>query len=66
MYLDSDEWYPVLTLREEPYGFLTDYAVEITPELKTRYDKVMQEFEELQQELDKLPTTKIPPTEKGW
>jgi len=47
--IDEDEWYPVIDISE--YGEVT---VEISQELFEKYNKIMQEFNDLQNELHKL------------
>jgi hypothetical protein len=47
--LIEDEWYPVIDISE--YGEIT---VEISEELFEKYNKIMQEFNDLQNELHKL------------
>jgi hypothetical protein len=47
--LSEDEWYPVIDISE--YGEVT---VEISQELFEKYNKIMQEFNDLQNELHKL------------
>jgi hypothetical protein len=47
--LIEDEWYPVIDISE--YGEVT---VEISQELFEKYNKIMQEFNDLQNELHKL------------
>ncbi len=64
MYLDEDEWYPVLTLRKERFVYLTDSEVEVDTNIMEEYNRIMDEFHALQDVLNKLPTTKIKPTEK--
>jgi hypothetical protein len=64
MYLDEDEWYPVLTLREERYAWMTELEVEVDANIMEEYNRIMDEFDALQDILNKLPTTKIKPTEK--
>jgi hypothetical protein len=64
MYLDEDEWYPVLTLRKERYAWMTDSEVEVDANIMEEYDRIMDEFDALQTVLNKLPITKIKPTEK--
>jgi hypothetical protein len=47
--LTEDEWYPVIDITE--YG---EVNVEISQELLEKYNKIMQEFNDLQKELYKL------------
>ena len=63
MYLDKDEWYPVYTLREEHRPYLTEYWVDVSSELMERHKKIIADFDALQDELSKLPTVKVKPTE---
>lgn len=52
--LDWDEWYPVYSIEERdsnPY----DYdEIEVTPEFLERYRRITEEFNELQNDLDKM------------
>lgn len=66
MYLDSDEWYPVLTLREEQYKWMKDLEVDVSIAFMMKYERIMAEFDSLQQELNSLPTTTLPKTESAW
>lgn len=50
-YLDSDEWYPVYTLRDGSY--LTT-KVEVSKKFLGKYDRIMKEFNELQIELQDM------------
>ena len=59
MYLDSDEWYPVYSLREDRFKFMNDYMVDVSPEFMEKYNRIVSEFNSLQDELDKLTTVKV-------
>lgn len=52
IYISIDEWYPIYTLST----YFSKYTIscEITEELYKRYIRIMAEFEELQDELEKL------------
>ncbi len=64
MYLDEDEWFPVLTLREKQYTYLTDTAVEVDQNILEEYKRIMDEFDALQDILNKLPKSRVEATEK--
>ena len=58
--IDKDEWCPVYSIIERPeYANQKDWkgvypVVEITPEFQSRYDRITQEFGELQDELAEM------------
>ena len=65
MYVDEAEWYPVLTIhKRRPSTYLPAYAVEVDQNLAEEYHRIMDEFDAMQDILNKLPKTKIEPTEK--
>jgi hypothetical protein len=64
MYIDEDEWYPVLTLRKKRYTYLTDTAVEVDQNFLDEYKRIMDEFDALQDILNKLPKSRVEATEK--
>jgi len=65
MYIDTDEWYPVYTLRDDKRTYLPSYEVELDQNLMDEYQRIMDEFDAFQEILSKLPTKKIEPT-KTW
>ena len=59
--IDKDEWCPVYSIIERPeYADVSGFwknvypVVEITPEFQSRYDRITQEFGELQDELAEM------------
>lgn len=59
MYLDEDEWYPVYTLREDRYKFMNDLEVDVSSEFMMKYERIMSEFDDLQEELRNMPFVRI-------
>lgn len=59
VYVDDDEWYPVYSLREVAEymrkGRWSDGIVTITDELRAEYDRVMSEFDDMQNKIKALP-----------
>lgn len=50
VHLEADEWYPVISITTEP----NDKQVVISKELFERHNRIMQEFDDMQDLLYKL------------
>jgi hypothetical protein len=54
LYLDSEEYYPVYIPARHPSHLLTEYVVEVDEEFRARFDRVLAEFNELQDEIAEM------------